>query len=563
MAETETAFNPLESNTQEFPEVIGIKLPGAPMETHEATFAESHLIELDLEKYVDDFNGRVIGAYQEGKASAELPADLGVARSLIPAGTGALRDFSYIAPEIPRFDLEKCVGCMSCVTLCPDTAILGKAIPASKVEAALENIKDSSERAWVGSHWAHTRKYFDLPQKKGNEGALFGIFIDPTKCKGCAECVQVCDELDYHALEMVKKDETTLPRYRWAFDVFRKIGPTPPEYINERALADFMLAEERSLLYVGGAGSCMGCGEATAIRMMLAATGFVHGPENIGIVASTGCNTVYGSTYPYNPYVVPWTNSLFENAPADAMGIRARWDQRGWKDKALWVIGGDGAMYDIGFQSLSRMLASGMNIKVMVLDTQVYSNTGGQASTATFGAQEAKMAAFGKFAAGKCERRKELAQICLMHPEVYVAQTTAAHINHFYKAVMEANEYLGPAVINVYTTCQPEHGVPDCNSTHQAKRAVESRAFPIFTFDPRRGKKIRERLSLVGNPAHKDDWWAPPNCEKPLTFIDFARTEGRFAKQFDSEGNPSGALLQTEQDRLQNWRLLQELAGIH
>ena len=134
MAETETAFNPLESNTQEFPEVIGIKRPGAPMETHEATFAESHLIELDLEKYVDDFNGRVIGAYQEGKASAELPADLGVARSLIPAGTGALRDFSYIAPEIPRFDLEKCVGCMSCVTLCPDTAILGKAIPASKVE---------------------------------------------------------------------------------------------------------------------------------------------------------------------------------------------------------------------------------------------------------------------------------------------------------------------------------------------------------------------------------------------------------------------------------------------
>ena len=562
MAETETAFNPLESNTQEFPEVIGIKRPGAPMETHEATFAESHLIELDLEKYVDDFNGRVIGAYQEGKASAELPADLGVARSLIPAGTGALRDFSYIAPEIPRFIFEKCVGCMSCVTQCPDTAILGKAIPASKVEAALENIKDSSERAWVRSHWARTRKYFDLPQKKGNEGALFGIFIDPTKCKGCAECVQVCDELDYHALEMVKKDETTLPRYRWAFDVFRKIGPTPPEYINERALADFMLAEERSLLYVGGAGSCMGCGEATAIRMMLAATGFVHGPENIGIVASTGCNTVYGSTYPYNPYVVPWTNSLFENAPADAMGIRARWDQRGWKDKALWVIGGDGAMYDIGFQSLSRMLASGMNIKVMVLDTQVYSNTGGQASTATFGAQEAKMAAFGKFAAGKCERRKELAQICLMHPEVYVAQTTAAHINHFYKAVMEANEYLGPAVINVYTTCQPEHGVPDCNSTHQAKLAVESRAFPIFTFDPRRGKKIRERLSLVGNPAHKDDWWAPPNCEKPLTFIDFARTEGRFAKQFDSEGNPSGVLLQTEEERLQNWRLLQELAGL-
>jgi pyruvate/2-oxoacid:ferredoxin oxidoreductase beta subunit len=192
----------------------------------------------------------------------------------------------------------------------------------------------------------------------------------------------------------------------------------------------------------------------------------------------------------------------------------------------------------------------------------VYSNTGGQASTATFGGQEAKMAAFGKAAHGKRERRKELAQICLMHPEIYVAQTTTAQINHFYKAVMEANEYPGPAVINVYTTCQPEHGVPDCNSTHQAKLAVESRAFPIFIYDPSKGEKIRERLSLVGNPAQKEDWWTPPKSERPLTFIDFARSEGRFAKQFDKDGRPSAVLLQTEEDRLRNWRTLQELAGL-
>ena len=558
----EVIFNPLEAETDEPARTPGIKQPGAPMEMHEATFADSHLIELDLDKYVDDFNRRIIGAYQEGKGSAALPADLGVARSLIPAGTGALRDFSYIAQEIPQLDFEKCVGCMSCVTECPDTAILGKAIPEAQVEQALSEIADESERAWVRSHWSRTRKYFDVPQKKGEEGALFGIFIDPTKCKGCAECVQVCDELDYHALKMVAKDERTLPRYRAAFNFFRKIGPTPEQYINERALADFMLAEQRSLLYVGGAGSCMGCGEATAIRMMLAATGFMCGPDNIGIVASTGCNTVYGSTYPYNPYLVPWTNSLFENGPADAMGIRARWDQCGWVDKKLWVIGGDGAMYDIGFQSLSRMLASGMDINVMILDTQVYSNTGGQASTATFAGQEAKMAAFGKESHGKREPRKELSQICMMHPEIYVAQTTAAHINHFYKAVMEANSYPGPAVINVYTTCQPEHGVPDCNSSRQAKLAVESRAFPLFIHDPRKGESIRERLNLVGNPAQKEDWWTPPQDGKPFTFIDFARTEGRFGKQFDKDGNPSPILLQVEQDRLQNWRRLQELARL-
>ena len=163
------------------------------------------------------------------------------------------------------------------------------------------------------------------------------------------------------------------------------------------------------------------------MRMMLAATGFVYGQENIGIVESTGCNTVYASTYPYNPYLVPWTNSLFENAPADAMGIRARWDQMGWEDKKLWVIGGDGAMFDIGFQSLSRMLASGMNIKVLVLDTQVYSNTGGQSSTASYMGQNTKLAAFGKALTGKSERRKELAQICMMHPNTFVAQTSGAY----------------------------------------------------------------------------------------------------------------------------------------
>ena len=560
MAKHEEIFSPFETVVREQTDV-GIKEPGQSKEAHEAGFLEAHLFELDLDAYVDDFNRRVIGAYQDGTGSVELPADVGIARSLVPPGTGALRDFSYIAPEIPEFIWEKCVGCMTCVAECPDTAILGKAIPASRVEEALSKIADAEERDWVRSHWARTRKYYDVPEKRGKEGALFGIFIDPTKCKGCAECVQVCDDLGYFALKMVKKDEGTLPRYRQAFEFFRRIGPTPKEYINEKALADFMLNEASALLYVGGAGSCMGCGEATAIRMMLAATGFVYGAEKMAVVAATGCNTVYSSTYPYNPFLVPWTNSLFENAPADAMGIRARWDQRGWRDKKLWVIAGDGAMYDIGFQSLSRMLASGMDINVLVLDTQVYSNTGGQASTASYLAQDAKMAAIGREVRGKRERRKELANICLMHPEVYVAQTTPAHINHFYKAIMEANEYPGPAVVNVYSTCQPEHGVADNMASQHSKLAVESRAFPLFIFDPRKGQKLRERLSLVGNPSQKEDWWIPPNSDKPFTFVDFARTEGRFSKQFDEGGNPSEALLRAQEERLQNWRQLQELAG--
>jgi pyruvate/2-oxoacid:ferredoxin oxidoreductase beta subunit len=243
------------------------------------------------------------------------------------------------------------------------------------------------------------------------------------------------------------------------------------------------------------------------------------------------------------------------------MGVRAQWNARGLKDKRLWVLGGDGAMLDIGFQSLSRMLMSGMDIKVLVLDTQVYSNTGGQSSTSTFTAQDSKMSAYGRRQHGKSERRKELAQIAIAHPDVFVAQTTAAHINHFYRAVIAANEYPGPAVVVAYTPCMPEHGIGDDAGFGQAKLAVDSRAFPLLVCDPRAGESLKERMSLQGNPARKDDWYVTPKGEK-VDFVAFARTEGRFAKHFDKDGNPSPELLKAQEDRLKNWRLLQELAGL-
>jgi len=146
---------------------------------------------------------------------------------------------------------------------------------------------------------------------------------------------------------------------------------------------------------------------------------------------------------------------------------------------------------------------------VLVLDTQVYSNTGGQSSTATFTSQDAKMAAVGRTQPGKREHRKELGEILMMQPGVFVAETTAAHLNHFYKAIMAANEYPGPAVVICYSTCPPEHGVPDDHSMIQAKLAVDSRAFPLLIYDPRKGDRIRECLSLQGNPALKEDSGPP------------------------------------------------------
>jgi pyruvate ferredoxin oxidoreductase beta subunit len=421
-------------------------------------------------------------------------------------------------------------------------------------------------RADLYAHFADTTKYGQVPARHGLEPAKFGIFVDPVHCKGCAECVQVCHALGYDALRMVDKQvdhghaPSTVDRYATEMRFFRSLPVTPVEYRNEKALADLMLGEH-AFGYVGGGGSCSGCGESTALRMLVAATRQLHGPDSMGVVAATGCNTVFGATYPYNPYEIAWTNSLFENAPAVALGIRDRWDQDGHLDRRLWVVGGDGAMYDIGFQALSRMVASGADIKVLVLDTQVYSNTGGQASTSTFGGQVTKLSAFGSVIHGRPEPRKELGRILAAHGNAYVAQTTPAHINHFYRAISEANAYPGPAVVIAYAACMPEHGIADDAATAQAKLAVDSRAFPLFTFDPRRGERLADQWSLQGNPALRDDWATAPDGS-PIDFLAFARTEGRFAPHFGPDGTPSPEIVATQADRLSNWHLLQDLAGI-
>jgi pyruvate/2-oxoacid:ferredoxin oxidoreductase beta subunit len=127
---------------------------------------------------------------------------------------------------------------------------------------------------------------------------------------------------------------------------------------------------------------------------------------------------------------------------------------------------------------------------------------------------------------------------------------------------MDANSFPGPAVVIAYTTCQPEHGVGDDRAAAQARLAVDSRAFPLYLYDPRKGARLRERLSLQGDPSPKEDWHRHPKTGEVVDFIAFARTEGRFARQFDADGRPSTALLAAQADRIAHWRRLQELAGL-
>ncbi|MBV5331818.1 pyruvate-flavodoxin oxidoreductase, partial [bacterium] len=295
----------------------------------------------------------------------------------------------------------------------------------------------------------------------------------------------------------------------------------------------------------------------------------------------------------------PWVNSLFQDAQPLAKGIfegisaqtvadvRAlriarlelddayvpekhdqelrmlSWSQFSKNELGLlptvMTIGGDGATYDIGFGALSRILASDTPLKVMVLNTGAYSNTGGQASTSSFIGQDSDLARFGAAHSGKHEARKELGLIASFHSNVFVCSTSTALQNHFLKNTMEFLTYTdSPAVLDVYTPCQGEHGIADNISARQSRLAVESRMNPVFVHDPRRGKNLHDWFSLEGNPDPEKVWTTTALeyldddgklqlKNMALTPAHFALGEIRFKKQFKKLAADAANLVPVEE----------------
>ena len=308
-----------------------------------------------------------------------------------------------------------------------------------------------------------------------------------------------------------------------------------------------------------------------------------NGPASAVIANATGCSSVYASTFPFNPYNDPWVNSLFQDAPAVAKGLfeglaasvtddikalriarlelddayeQATHDKYfktfAWADftpdemallPTVISMGGDGATYDIGFGALSRLLSTQTPVKVVVLNTGAYSNTGGQASTASLTGQDSDLARFGSAHHGKQEDRKELGLIAAFHPNVFVVQASTALQGHFLKSVMAyLNHNSSPAVLDIYTPCQGEQGIADAASSQRARLAVESRVNPVFVHDPQQSPAVHGWFNLEGNPDLDKDWTtstieyvedgATKLMEVPLTPAYFAQAETRFKKQF-------------------------------
>ncbi|MDR2450579.1 MAG: 2-oxoacid:acceptor oxidoreductase family protein, partial [Candidatus Accumulibacter sp.] len=644
-------------------------------------------------EYFDDM---IATPFREGSI-AEAPVLPGTGL-FMPPGSGGSKDKGLFRRSAPLFNPGACTGCMECALVCPDAAIPNtvheihglleagirrlelteaqREAMRGEVYAVAEAVREAYRQGREARAFhelvaeaasglpvrqasllanfsklvdvlaafpvARTRPFFDAAEKASpGSGGLYSVTIDPWKCTGCLECVDVCGP---GALAAREQDAALLETLQERFEFMGRMPNTPARFV-DGAIADghikcLLLDHDNYYATTGGHGACRGCGEVTAIRQVMAVNRAItgkrrrehiaelealiaalttkrasldekdaergrrigeliaalekrlylyeggptgDGPAGAIVANSTGCSSVYASTFPFNAYKDPWVNSLFQDAQPLAKGIfegvaaqsvsdvrvlrLARlelddayaperhdrefrylsWPQFSKEELALLptviTIGGDGATYDIGFGAFSRILASGTPVKMLILNTGVYSNTGGQASTSSFTGQDSDLARHGGAHAGKREARKELSLIASFHPNVFVCSTSTA-LRHFLTNTMAFFSYTdGPAVFDVYTPCQGEHGIADSASARQARLAVESRMNPLFVHDPRRGKTLSERFSLDGNPDPDKTWtrttleYRDENGEIQLMEIEltpahFAQGEIRFRKQF-------------------------------
>jgi pyruvate-ferredoxin/flavodoxin oxidoreductase len=213
--------------------------------------------------------------------------------------------------------------------------------------------------------------------------------------------------------------------------------------------------------------------------------------------------------------------------------------------KSVWIVGGDGWAYDIGYGGLDHVLASGQDVNILVLDTEVYSNTGGQASKAT------PMGAVAKFASGgKPTAKKDLGMGAIRYGNVYVAQIAmGANDTHTVKAFLEAEAHQGPSLIIAYSQCIA-HGIDMAKGMHQQKLAVESGHWPLYRYNP--------NLAVEGkNPFQLD------SHDPKIPLQDYIYTEGRYRMLRQSDPEAASALLERAQEsvthRWQQYKQMSEM----
>lgn len=433
---------------------------------------------------VSDFNSNVDGVFECGTSVLEK------------------RDLSN---NIPSYDKDKCIMCNMCSLVCPHAVVRPYLLNEDEVNKSPLIVKESLKDA-----------------KIKDNNLSFTIGISALDCTGCSLCSMVCPT---KALTLKKQNFEARQKEIERYNYLQKVSEKHVLPINTVKGSQFVKPKFEF------SGACAGCGETPYLKLLSQLFG-----DDLMIANATGCSSIYGASIPSMPYTVPWVNSLFEDNAEFGYGIRVGEDfmhekvkrifkeyknkvnnknkklidkylksyskevaeevynnldyedfkeiiplKKYIKEKTIFIVGGDGWAYDIGYGGIDHVLANNENVNILVLDTEVYSNTGGQSSKST------RMGATAKFASsGKKTAKKDLAKMALNYKNVYVATVSlGANYMQTIKALTEAASYNGPSIIICYAPCIA-HGIKTGmkSSIEEQKLVTESGYFPLFRYNP-------------------------------------------------------------------------------
>lgn len=425
-----------------------------------------------------------------------------------------------VAAFVPHWDETKCIQCNACANSCPHATIRPFALSPEEAAAAPE-----------------TMRMIDLAPAKKFPGMKYAITISPLDCMGCGVCVSVCPK---GALSMSGQEGELVEQRSFDYAV---ANVTEKEGVVATNLKGVQF-KKPLLEFSGSCAGCAETAYARLITQVAGDRMFISNATGCSSIwGNPGATSPYTTTA--EGHGPAWNNSLFEDNAEHGLGmylgyqavqnkvvgqvaelikgdvadslrdaattwLKSRNDAEASKaaaaalvaelekdgsdaakailadrsyltKKSFWIFGGDGWAYDIGFGGLDHVLASGHNVNVFVFDTEVYSNTGGQASKASNIGQVAQFAA-----AGKDIKKKSLAEIAMSYGYVYVAQIAmGANPAQTLKAIQEAEAYDGPSLIIAYSPCEMHSikgGMTNCQS--EMKSAVECGYWNLFTFNP-------------------------------------------------------------------------------
>ena len=481
----------------------------------------------------------------------------------MPDGTYPLGTTSYekrgIAVMVPQWQTDKCIQCNQCSYVCPHAVIR----PYLLDEEEMKNKPDTFEtKEAIG---------------KGLEGLGYRIQISPLDCTGCGNCADICPAPGKALVMVDAEEEIARQAENWEHGIANiKMKPTLMDVksvkgsqfampllefsgacagCGETAYIKLLTQLYGDRMMISNATGCSSIWGASAPSIAYSTLPCGRGPSWANSLFEDNAEFGYGMALASRQYrdkiASLMENGLNSDLDEDCKKLFKEWissKDDGSKSKevsnkllevinahnhsshpvvkeilklkdflvkkSIWIVGGDGWAYDIGYGGLDHVLASGEDVNILVMDTEVYSNTGGQASKATPTAAVAKFAA-----SGKKIRKKDLGLMATTYGYVYVAKVAlGANMNHLVKAITEAEAYKGPSLVICYAPCI-SHGIKSGmgTSVRQEKRAVEAGYWHLYRFNP-------ELKQQGKNPFVLD------SKEPTESFQDFIKGEVRYSQ---------------------------------